>query len=262
MGERSYLLGLPDDVSLHLRRYLKADGCGALRATSRSVGCHLVNEDFLTGRLDAAIRTNGLSSVLAYRKRHKTAKAFLLHTLKAACSALPTAIGHLGSLAAMIGFAVIVLGILYAVVLLPMQWLVRKILAVFLADHWLATFKWFVPVFVGALPGSEILRMVLHAALKAEWARRDVDTVTDMSVFFEDAFVWLARLVWGGLRLAIGIDKRMSQIEYLMRLLYVIEEGGCWEPIVPLIHFVRNCGMMPLKYCGMMPSLPIVVTAT
>mmetsp|Transcript_36886 Transcript_36886/g.92497 ORF Transcript_36886/g.92497 Transcript_36886/m.92497 type:complete len:453 (-) Transcript_36886:219-1577(-) len=251
MGDRSYLLGLPDDVSLQLLRYLKADSCGALRATSRSVGWHLVSEDFLTGRLDAAIRTNGLDSVLSYRKRHKTAQAFLRHSVKAACSALSTAIGHLGTLAAMIIGFFIVVGILIAVILLPMQWLVRNILAIFVADHWLvtATSKWVVPFFVGLPVG-----MILHwRVFITEWARRDVDTVMEKMMYFEDAFVWVARLVWGGLRLAIGLDKGMSHIEYLMRLLYVIEEGGCWEPIVPLIHFMKNCGMMA--------SLPIAVTA-
>mmetsp|Transcript_8479 Transcript_8479/g.24165 ORF Transcript_8479/g.24165 Transcript_8479/m.24165 type:complete len:454 (-) Transcript_8479:222-1583(-) len=247
MGDRSYLLGLPDDVSLQLLRYLKADSCGALRATSRSVGFHLINEDFLTDRLDAAIHSNGLNPVLSYLKRHKTAQDFL----KAAYSALSTAIGHLGTLAAMIIGFFIVVGILIAVILLPMQWLVRNILAIFVADHWLvtATSKWVVPFFVGLPVG-----MILHwRVFITEWARRDVDTVMEKMMYFEDAFVWVARLVWGGLRLAIGIDKRMSQIEYLMRLLYVIEEGGCWEPIVPLIHFMKNCGMMA--------SLPIAVTA-
>ncbi|CEL94759.1 unnamed protein product [Vitrella brassicaformis CCMP3155] len=238
MGDRSYLLGLPDDVSLHLLRCLKADSCGALRATSMSVGCHLVNEDFFTGRLDAAIRTNGLNSVLSYRKRHKTAQA----SLKAACRGLSTAIGHLGSLAAMIiGFST-ASAILFAVLLFPLQWLIQKILAVRISGS--ATFsEWFPLFLIGAYLN----------AFKAEWARRDVVKMREMMMCFGDVFVWVARLVWGGLRLAIGIDKRMSQIEYLMRLLYVIEEGGCWEPIVPLIHFVRNCGMMP--------SLPIVVTA-
>ena len=40
---------------------------------------------------------------------------------------------------------------------------------------------------------------------------------------------------------------------YLLRLLYVIEEGGRWDRCASLIHYLRNCRLLP--------SLPITITA-
>uniref|UniRef100_A0A7S1K3M3 Uncharacterized protein n=1 Tax=Vitrella brassicaformis TaxID=1169539 RepID=A0A7S1K3M3_9ALVE len=44
-----------------------------------------------------------------------------------------------------------------------------------------------------------------------------------------------------------------GRVGYLLRLLYVIEKGGCWDRCVSLIHY--------LKHSRLLPSLPIVITA-
>jgi len=59
----------------------------------------------------------------------------------------------------------------------------------------------------------------------------------------------LLHLRWSELVLRLA-DTRAS---YLLRLLYVIEEGGRWDRCVSLIHYIRNCRLLP--------SLPITITA-
>ncbi|CEL93424.1 unnamed protein product [Vitrella brassicaformis CCMP3155] len=63
--------------------------------------------------------------------------------------------------------------------------------------------------------------------------------------------VIICRLIWSELtHVLLPIDSRVG---YLLRLLYVIEEGGCWDRCVSLIHYLRNSSRLP--------SLPIVITA-
>ncbi|CEM34109.1 unnamed protein product [Vitrella brassicaformis CCMP3155] len=60
--------------------------------------------------------------------------------------------------------------------------------------------------------------------------------------------------LWSEVRGALADGgKSISHPEYLLRLLYVIEEGGCWERSVPLIYFIKNSHLIL--------SLPITVSA-
>ncbi|CEM22721.1 unnamed protein product [Vitrella brassicaformis CCMP3155] len=64
--------------------------------------------------------------------------------------------------------------------------------------------------------------------------------------------VLLCRLLWSELmHELLRIDGRVG---YLLRLLYVIEEGGCWDRCVSLIHYLKHSSRL-------LPSLPIVITA-
>ncbi|CEM29897.1 unnamed protein product [Vitrella brassicaformis CCMP3155] len=57
--------------------------------------------------------------------------------------------------------------------------------------------------------------------------------------------------IWRGLMdVQLLIDTRAS---YLLRVLYVIEEGGCWDRCVSLIYYLKNSRRLP--------SLPIIITA-
>ncbi|CEL98544.1 unnamed protein product [Vitrella brassicaformis CCMP3155] len=46
--------------------------------------------------------------------------------------------------------------------------------------------------------------------------------------------------------------RRDTRVSYLLRVLYVIEEGGRWDRCVSLIHCLKNCRELP--------SLPIIIT--
>jgi len=83
-------VGLPEDVERQLLASLTADDCGPLRASSKSVGCQLVSEAYLTDRLDAAIRDKGLSGVLTYQKRCETVLLVLLQWITAIISVAST----------------------------------------------------------------------------------------------------------------------------------------------------------------------------
>ncbi|CEM36331.1 unnamed protein product [Vitrella brassicaformis CCMP3155] len=48
--------------------------------------------------------------------------------------------------------------------------------------------------------------------------------------------------------------EEFSVVGYLLRVLYVIEEGGCWDRCVSLIHYLKNSSRL-------LPSLPIIITA-
>ncbi|CEL93401.1 unnamed protein product [Vitrella brassicaformis CCMP3155] len=59
-------------------------------------------------------------------------------------------------------------------------------------------------------------------------------------------------LIWSELmHVLVPVDGRVG---YLLRVLYVIEEGGCWNRCVSLIHLLKNSSHV-------LPSLPIVITA-
>jgi len=54
---------------------------------------------------------------------------------------------------------------------------------------------------------------------------------------------WLGRIV---------SERPMGRVEYLLRLLHVIEDGGCWDRTVQVICYLKNSHMIP--------SLPITIT--
>ena len=92
-----WLVGLPEDVGRQLLASLTAEDCGQFRASSKSVGCQLVNEAYLTHRIDAAIREKGLTGVFTYQKRCATVLLLLRQWITASFSAVslfvPIAVG-------------------------------------------------------------------------------------------------------------------------------------------------------------------------
>mmetsp|Transcript_9369 Transcript_9369/g.22954 ORF Transcript_9369/g.22954 Transcript_9369/m.22954 type:complete len:132 (-) Transcript_9369:13-408(-) len=82
------LVRLPADMATEVRSFLPSVSCGTLRAASKSVGCYLISEDYLTAHIDRSTRERGLDGVMAVAKRHKTTLAYLRHCLTAAWSTL------------------------------------------------------------------------------------------------------------------------------------------------------------------------------
>ncbi|CEL98545.1 unnamed protein product [Vitrella brassicaformis CCMP3155] len=78
-----HLVGLPEDVERQTLACLRAHDCVALRASSKSVGCQLISEGYVTHRLDAALREKGLDGVLTYQKRCETVLLILLQWMAA-----------------------------------------------------------------------------------------------------------------------------------------------------------------------------------
>ncbi|CEM23754.1 unnamed protein product [Vitrella brassicaformis CCMP3155] len=71
-------------------------------------------------------------------------------------------------------------------------------------------------------------------------------------IFTPVCLVIVCILIWSELmHKLLLIDDRVG---YLLRVLYVIEEGGCWDRCVSLIHYLKNSSRF-------LPSLPIIITA-
>ncbi|CEM09130.1 unnamed protein product [Vitrella brassicaformis CCMP3155] len=58
--------------------------------------------------------------------------------------------------------------------------------------------------------------------------------------------------LWGGLLVLFGFRKRISRMDYLLRMTHFVEEGGPWERCLQLLHLLKNCGHLP--------SLPVIIT--
>ncbi|CEM34072.1 unnamed protein product [Vitrella brassicaformis CCMP3155] len=260
------LTGLPGDVTGEVLGWLTADSCGALRATSKTVGCHLISEAYLTARLDTAICNKGLSGVLTYRRRPQTAREYLVQRVTATCSVFLPWLVHLvtilAAVAALIAlfrvcvavptvartFVVQLFGPRYSMLVLPVVWflLIRGGCAFGTAfGNFLGRHPSLRAAALRPMPAFRFMAANIALAARRAWAM-----VTSAVTGSRADRMYL----WGELRGALPDGgKSISHPEYLLRLLYVIEEGGRWERSVPLIYFIKNSHLIL--------SLPIIVSA-
>ncbi|CEM24541.1 unnamed protein product [Vitrella brassicaformis CCMP3155] len=251
------LVGLPEDVAAELKTFLPAASCGTLRATSKSIGCEFISEDYLTDRLDGSIRERGLDSVVAVKKRHKTTLLYL----KACCTATLGPLGLLdGDLWAFVAYWVVFVASWY-LPMVPTALMVRWILGHMFPrgepfTSWIlfstAVGTFAVCVCTIWLPGIALIWGVL---LFAEWSG------------WLGKFAFIRRFktkegeiekaihgpVWSGLLVLLGYRERITGMQYLLRMMYVVEEGGSWKRCVELVHLLRKCHYLP--------RLPITITA-
>ncbi|CEL93458.1 unnamed protein product [Vitrella brassicaformis CCMP3155] len=283
-----HLSRLPDDVGRELKRHLSVASCGALRATSKCGGCHLISEDYLTRRLDDAIHNKDLSGVLAYKKPPTTSLAFLLHFATAVYSGLSAGLAKL--------FPLIVLVSVMLLDLHPVVAATCKEPTDGAACEWLASWARFLlasGVVIGGwwlLPGGSIwdsffaLRntdagarffcgrvgclVVVVVTSIVDWKESladhvrgifsgDLNGALDHCVSISASFyvsVFAAEIVLipvGNWVRRIKSEMPMGHAEYLLRLLHVMEEGGCWDRTVQLIYYLENSCIIP--------SLPIII---
>jgi len=313
------LVGLPEDVERQLLASLTADDCGPLRASSKSVGCQLVSEAYLTDRLDAAIRDKGLSGVLTYQKRCETVLLLLLQWIAAIVNVVSTLVqGLVGSSALIMGYAFILCGTA-AVIWPPIDFLLRPLdalpwaqggiklliegiikLPVFLLTFvmpflvvemvagLLGEASFIVRAYrqcwvgsddlgnllrsVGRWSGLRVVQWIGLIFLECDvalliiggictawiWSSEEISAQLGEGFSFWPLCILLSVCLGKWCLLTLGelmyvlllIDGRVG---YLLRLLYVIEKGGCWDRCVSLIHY--------LKHSRLLPSLPIVITA-
>ncbi|CEL98546.1 unnamed protein product [Vitrella brassicaformis CCMP3155] len=281
-----WLVGLPEDVERQLLASLTAEDCGQFRASSEGVGCQLVNEAYLTHRIDAAIRDKGLTGVFTYQKRCLTVllllRQWITSTFNAVSLLVPIAVGG------------IVLVVLYTPILLCTLVLTRGLVVDLLAPltpfprplscerigsfgvAWdgVCDLLWSVARSVvsrlrvalsnGKLfLGSAATFGTWIAWLRSPSGKRFLLQLGVIPPLIIVATRWVVpcnlsslvcltivcHLLWSELVLRL-VETREG---YLLRLLYVIEEGGRWDRCVSLIHYIRNCRLLP--------SLPMTITA-
>ncbi|CEL93460.1 unnamed protein product [Vitrella brassicaformis CCMP3155] len=226
MMSRSRLSCLPDDIIDDLKRHLSAASCGAVRATSKRLGCHFISEDYLTRRLDDAIHNKKLSGVPAYIKRPETA----LQRVTAVRSSVSTCLRHFAAFAVEWIAALVTMAALLAVVFLLVPWTL-KLHWVLQVPFWAASFY-----LMGTVPHALEL-------LGDEGMTRVHNMETEAFTYFREMWrsAWRALWIWVRSR-----DRKVrSRVDYLLRLLHVIEEGGCWDWTVQLIYYLENSRIIP-----------------